>query len=202
MFNFLESLNHKLAILSGLAAAMSLLIPKVRGWLVSFFRSAKLFFSTHSILEEIRADLKYVKAEVSLNGGGSIKDSHARLERALNRQESFRKHDFWTKSKPAMELNENGHVLLVSQSLCELLGVSTPEELSRRSWARFIHSDEVDDFLKSFVGAAENNSSFRYEAKLIDIRRREIGTWEFRAHPIEPSVDGKKHYSGYWVQVE
>lgn len=201
MFDFLESLNHKFAIIASIACSLGLLIPKVRTGLASFIRSSRLFFSTHSILEEIRADIKYVKAEVTVNGGGSIKDSHARLELALNRQESFRRHDFWTKNRPSMEMNENGHVMLVSQALCELLGISAPEELYRRSWARFLHSDDVEDFLKSFIETASNNSAFRYEVRLHDSHRRDIGSWEFRAQPIEPSVGGVKLYSGYWVEV-
>jgi len=202
MFEFLESLNHKFAILTGLAVSISLLVPKVRQGIIGFYRGARMFFTAPAILDEMARDLKYVKGQVSLNGGSSLKDATVRLEMAFARQDSFRRHDFWTKGRPAMEMDGKGHVTLVSEALCQLLQVSAPEELYRRSWLRFMHSSQVDGFLEAFVETASNNSAFRYEATLHDSARRDIGQWEFRANPIEPEVAGAQLYSGHWVMVE
>ena len=200
--NLLDFLSHRLGQLATIAAALALLIPRVRSAVLSFFRGIVLFGRAPWIIAEIQRDIAFVKSQVVNNGGSTMRDAVTRVEWSVNRLQSFRRHDFWVKARPAMEMDGDGRVMLVSEAACHLFGVSNPDDLCRRSWLQYIDRESVGEFLDGLLDAARNESAFRMEVGLVASDRVDLGQWEFRALPIVGDAPGTKSFTGLWVPVD
>lgn len=204
-------LNENLAVFAGIVVSLGAIfaVPPLRRLVLAAWGAIKGYATGPLLLKEmvaevrsIREDVSTVKREVQVNGGGSMKDSLARLELGQARSENFRQHDFWTQGRPAMELDGHGQVNLVSEAMVRLFHVSTPEDLYRRSWLRFLDGEDVTDFIESFVRTAKSDSRFRFAIRIRGNANEDRGEWEFRAQPIKPDIGGEKLYSGHWVPID
>jgi len=208
---WLTELNDHLTVITGIIAALTLLIPQVRMWAIKGPKSIWfLIRAPFIILEKVTAiektsasnadRLTKMEYELRTNGGASTKDVLLRLA-------AYRDHDFWRTPRPSLEMDSTAGVHLVSQAFCELVRVSSPNDLYRRSWLRFIKCESIDDLLAAFAATAESNSSFRYEVRIITsgglaghgVNR---GKWELRLEPITPGRDGKPFYCGYFSPID
>ena len=213
IFGALQETNGILAIMTGIAFSLTFLIPKVRKgakaafcWFVGMARVPRIVNELRGEVPQgsimrLQQDVGDVKNEVMLNGGKSMKDVVNRLEAAAKKQDAFRRHEFWARLEPSMELNGDGHAVLVSRQLCRLLGVVDPEDLYRRNWIRFIKGDDAKEFMQTFVETAKHESSFRFCTRLLNSHREDLGQWEYRADPISHSTSGSCLYSGMWEKV-
>lgn len=206
--SFIHSLHDNLEVIAGIVGSLGVIlgVPFLRRFAsaiaLGLWRNLTVGSQFAAFREErVRAEeaillrLKNIEREVQYNGGGSMKDYQLR-------QESYRRHDFWTQARPAMELDGEGHVNLVSEAACRLFHVSTPEDLYRRSWLRFLDSGEVDEFLDTYKDTASNDSLFRWAIQVVNNEGVSQGKWEFRAGRIAPDVGGRKLYSGHWAPVD
>lgn len=197
----IKELHEHLGLLAGIFASLTLMIPKIRKILSAVISGLWIMIRAPWLLIEIQKDVRFVKSQVVQNGGSSLKDATARLEYAVRRQESFRRHEFWTKGRPAMEMDSEGFVLIVSEATCHLFGVSDPQNLYRRSWVQHIDQERMSDFLDSLIDAAKSESGFRMSIDLYSRDRTLLGLWEFRACPINGEVATQKCFSGHWSPV-
>lgn len=198
-------------LISILIAAAPLLFPQVRAllmqgwkWLASFFPGNKLVLDE---IAKLAKSVQEVKYQVQTNDGGSLKDSVLRTEKKLaqvignqTRFESYRQHDFWTRSRPGMEMDANGKVSLASEAACRLFRVSDPEELFSHSWLRFLDSHHVGTFMQTFRDTAASSSIFRFGIIIRAHDGESRGEWEFKATPIDH--EEPKRYSGFFAPVD
>jgi hypothetical protein len=198
----IKAIAEHFGAITTIVGGLCLLIPKVRYFFGMLLRGFWIMLRAPWLLIEIEKDVKFLKSQVVRNGGGSLKDSNLRLEYAAERQESFRRHDFWTKGRPSMEMDSHAHVSLVSEAACHLFGVANPEALFRLSWAQYIDQQDVAEFLDALIQAIQGESGFRRAINLYSRDRVDLGEWEFRAGPIKGAIPGEKSFSGHWVPVD
>lgn len=194
-----------------LIAAAPFLFPAVRRllargwrWLIRFFPGNKQVIVE---IEKLAKTVQEVKYQVQTNDGGSLKDSVLRTESALKqvisnqvRFESYRLHDFWTRSRAGLEMDATGKVTLASQAACRLFKVSDPDELANHSWLRFLDPHHVGTFMQTFRETADSNSIFRFTILIRAAEGEDRGEWEFNATPID--FEEPKRYSGYFTPVD
>ncbi len=132
--------------------------------------------------------LEIVEKEMKFNDGRTIKDMLFLIF-------SYRRHDFWRLGRPAMEMDGDGQVTLVSEAMCLLFGVVTPDDLKRRSWLRYVDSDEVDGILRACLETVLRQSEFSYTMELRSHHGESRGQWELRGSPITPESAKTKIYS-------
>jgi PAS domain-containing protein len=201
----LQSLHDQLALTAGIVGALGVLfatVPVLRRLVVRAAGIIKGYVTGPLVLQQLFREVMAVKAEVMYNGGGSMKDIVAGLRSAQQRQENYRRQDFWSQGRPALELDGDGHVNLSSEAMLRLFHVSSPEDLHRRSWLRFLDSEEVDEFLSAFISTARADSMFRFEIGIRGSQGEDRGRWVFRAVPIKPDIGGTKLYSGHWAPID
>lgn len=204
---FLESLNNHLALLVAISGALVILVPRVRKAVVWCLRwvggnlGGKKLDRILALAETNRAEIKDTRAEISevrrqfeFNGGSTMFDM---LHVVVRRQNQ----GFWRSLRPAIEMDENAMVELVSESLCNLIGVHDPQELRDRNWLRFVESGRVDDFLRAFADTTDFRSSFAFDMDLRSYSGVPLGRWELRLAPVSHPTARRKLYEGYFRPV-
>lgn len=134
--------------------------------------------------------LELIEKEMRFNGGKTIKDM---LVLIFN----YRRHDYWRIGRPAMELDGNAQVMLVSGAACKLFGVVNPDELKRRSWLRFVESSIVDSFLAAYQDTVKYRSEFTWTFGVHALSGEYRGQWEMRASPITAEGAETSIYSAF-----
>ena len=206
IFTYLKPVSDNIEAATVIGGALAMVFRTTRRFVLGapaaiwkFFRSPFIILEKVERIEdrqiEIASRLERVEKENQFNGGSSNKDM-------LTKQEAYRRHDFWTSGRPQMEMDGDAQVSLTSEALCRLFGVSTPDDVMRRSWLRFVDAAEVGDLLKVFKGAVETDSMFRYAANIYNSSGDCQGFWEIQAQQIMPSVHGKKLYYGTMAPLD
>lgn len=201
LFIFIET--HPVLI-SLFAGACPLLIPQVRRIFVRFWRWLRGDHQKQAVIDKLDyvvqaldrngIRLEGIEKEIKFNGGKSIKDMLFLLFR-------YREHDFWRIGIPAFELDGDAQMILVSEAACRLFGVSSQEELKRRSWLRFIGhvgadgTGSVDDFLSAYHNTVQFQSEFLISLRITTAAGKSCGEWELRGSPISQENATTKIYS-------
>lgn len=192
---FIKTLQEHLAVFAGISGSLTLLFPKVRKFLWAFGKAlwfmAKAPFFISDQLEHIGDRLKRIEEENEYNGGSRVKDMLSLLVNA-------RRHDLRTAPRPILELDGNGLVTFANEAACRLFRVYNPDDLARRSWLRWLDSEEVGDFIQSFREAAGTSSLFRFSIRIV-ANGIDRGLWEFRAFPIDSGKGTARVYSSEFV---
>jgi PAS domain-containing protein len=200
MKHALDLANEHITVLLAIATGLTLLIPKVRELIGILARRGRQWVGGNKLdilLEtsaRVESRLIAIEKELNFNGGRSSKDMLFLLAK-------YREHDFWRIGRPAIEMDETAQVNLVSEAACRLFCVNNPQDLYRRSWLRFIASDQVDEFLRAYEQTANYASHFVYRLHIHCQEGHDRGEWELRASPISPEDSSRKLYSGYLSPV-
>jgi PAS domain-containing protein len=207
----LELLEKSPVTVGAIVALTPLLLPRVRALVAaSGQKLLKPFRNQDTLMVEVglvRKMVESIQYQVQTNNGGSLKDvvirtelGQQKLAQGLAKLESYRMHDFWTRTRAGMEIDAAGHVILASEATCKLFGVSDPDELMHLSWVRFLDPHHVDVFLRTFRETAASGSIFRFAIRIRDNSNVDRGEWEFRATPIGNSEP--RLYSGLFAPFD
>jgi len=189
--------------ISALGVFLPLLFPQVRGFLKIAWRrvgAGKRTFEAKidKILTEVAAvkgEVSEIKVEVQFSNDTSTKQEVALLK---NRSHL----DFWTKTKPSIEMDGSAQVLHVSETLCRLMGVWTPADLYLRNWLRCVESGRVDDFLSSFIETVKFKSDFDFVFKIQTKDGIDQGQWKLIMSDVTPTGYSKTIYSGHFRPID
>lgn len=194
-------LDDHLKLILTVAAVLSLLVPKVRrivrwvcSWIGKRLGGAKL--DEILLLTRQNADkVAFIENELLFNGGSTLRDM---VHITVSRQNQ----QFWRSLRPSIEMDGDAMVRMVSESLCNLIGVHDPQEFRDRNWLRFVQNGVVDDFLRSFSETAALGSSFSFDFQLRTFSGKQIGRWELRLVQVAKMHGGKAVYEGFFRPVD
>lgn len=190
---FLET--HPTTI-SALCVFIPLLFPQVRRFIRAVWeRLGARTRAFETKLDKILTDVSEIKTEVQFSNDTSTKQEVALLRR--------RSHlDFWTKTKPSIEMDGSAQVLHVSETLCRLMGVYSPSDLYLRNWLRCVESSRVDDFLSAFIETVKFKSDFDFVFKIQTKDGVDQGQWKLMMSDVTPPGYSKMIYSGYFRPLD
>lgn len=221
--DILTLVQQRLGTVSAIVGTLLILVPNVRKGLKDAFLWLRSFGKTHQnqalmieqnqqllagmaaikgtldahegIFAENSTRLATIEKEMKFNGGRTIKDM-------LFLNFNYRRYDFRRLSYPALELDGDAQVMLVSDMTCRLFGVTNPEDIKRRSWLSFIDKVPVDDFLSAYQQAVRFQSEFNWVLSIRTGAGEMRGQWELRASPISETNAVNKIYSSVLTPVD
>lgn len=175
-----------------IAALLSLAFPQIRRALGRFFMWAS---SGRKLLQEVATDVKAIKEEVRFGN-----DTSTKQEVALLKKRQYR--EFWTATKPSIEMDGDAQVLHVSETLCRLMGVWTPADLHLRNWLRCVEAGRVDEFLTAFVETVRFKSDFDFVFAIQTKAGTPQGMWKLIMADVTPPGYSKTIYSGFFKPLD
>lgn len=180
------------AIATPIAALVSLAFPQIRRMLK---RATAWTFSGRTLLREVATDVKQIKEEVRFSNDTSTKQEVALLKR-------LRHLDFWRAPRPCIEMDGDAQVLHVSETLCKLMGVYTPNDLYLRNWLRCVEAGRVDEFLSAFIETVRFKSDFDFVFTIQTKSGENRGQWKLIMADVSPSGYSKTIYSGFFKPLD
>lgn len=174
------------------AALLALLFPKVR---LGMRKSVSWLFSNRRLLREVATDVKAIKQEVQFSN-----DTSTKQEVALLKKRQFL--DFWRSARPSIEMDGDAQVLHVSETLCRLMGVYTPDDLHLRNWLRCVEAGRVDEFLSAFIETVKFKSDFDFVFVIQTKNGENHGTWKLIMADVTPPGYSSTIYSGFFKPLD
>jgi PAS domain S-box-containing protein len=96
----------------------------------------------------------------------------------------------------------NGCFDYFNARLCDFTGFG-PEQLSQlRSWAPFIHPDDLTPCLDAWTTSVTNGKEYRVEFRLLDRRTQRFGWYLGRALPVRDAGGEVVKWFGTWTDIE
>ncbi len=197
-----------------LLAALSLLLKRVRAWVMIFLKGLFVWFlfpfKSQDIRLEILTEIGGIKKElekntqisqktakdvdalkeiIGYNGGSGLMDIVGYIEGLQNS-------DFWHRHIPAFICDGEGRNLEVTYPYCSLLGVSTKSDLSGISWKSYTETTKSSNYLSEFRDAASRGESFRGKIEFFDIHSDSLGYWVIVMNMISTKKAKTKRYFG------
>jgi PAS domain-containing protein len=130
--------------------------------------------------DELRAGQKRIEAELSTNGGKSLKDTIDRIDRKTEHLQARARHQDNHSSKPTFELDAYGGLTFANAALCEMLSVDE-EDLLFRNWFSRVIADQRQSVMQEVRDAVENKMPF--ESVIRFNGKQGIVTMQFIAQP-------------------
>lgn len=180
------------AIGTSVLAVISIFVPPLRRIAI---KSSAWLFSSRLLLREVASDVKLIKQEVQFSNDTSTKQEVALLKR--------RQHlDFWRAPRPSIEMDGDAQVLHVSETLCKLMGVYTPNDLYLRNWLRCVEAGRVDEFLSAFIETVKFKSDFDFVFSIQTKNGENQGQWKLIMADVTPAGYSKTIYSGFFKPLD
>lgn len=105
--------------------------------------------------DSVVASQKRIEAELSTNGGKSLKDTVNRIDRKTEHLQARARHQDNRSSKPIFELDAGGGLTFANAALCQMLGLEE-EDLMFRNWISRVVADQRQGILREIKDAVEN----------------------------------------------
>jgi len=170
--------------------------------LIKYFKSINILvketdlFSTKEIkssIDSINKDLLIIKAEVTPNGGNSLKDTINQIKLMIKIQEFRQFND--SKEELRWESDSHGRFIKTSEGLRKLWGCST-EEMIGFGWQSKIHPDDREKIHSGWIYANENNIPWNAKYRIVN---KETGiTYNVLSTGIY-LLDGNNEKIIYWL---
>jgi hypothetical protein len=193
---FYEILELVLPILGGIAAVIGVMWKKGVKPLIEWVRKT---LETH---DEMVKTVKFIKSEVSTNGGNSIKDRvNALYEtcRAMKHKQDIaeeRSHASLHYFDSALfETNSDGHLVWANETFYELTALigDSGASMSGFDWVAFVHEDERTSFLEEFSSCINMNRKFERVTKTIKNRMIKMTGFPYKI--------GDDEFEGFLIHI-
>jgi PAS domain S-box-containing protein len=105
--------------------------------------------------DEVISSQKRIEAELSTNGGKSLKDTVNRIDRKTEHLQARARHQDNHSVRPIFELDASGGLTFANAALCETLGVDE-EDLMFRNWVSRVVPEQRQSILREIADAVDN----------------------------------------------
>lgn len=155
-------------------------------WLKVIIPILKLINSHENTVKTIA----YIKAELTTNGGNSIKDTVIDLRKICGRIETRQK-IIEQRTRAALhytdailfETDKDGRVTWTNANFCKFF--STNQTLEGYDWLTFISEDEREEVFQEFNSCLNMNRKFNHTAQTIDGREIRMSGYPYKITEIE-----------------
>ena len=166
-----ENLPLILGTLGAVLAFFGVKKAAVRRWVLDLFSNDRANRS-----QRIEDDLKALIGSVGeIDGAIKILTERDNLR--------FRFYRF-----PAFECSQDGKKLRVSDAYLELLGLVRCDSVASIECSQFVHSDDLDGYLRAFAHAVELKTDFGYSIRMVNADREPIGKWYVKCKRMTDTV--------------
>ncbi len=168
----------------------------ISGSLLSFFailwhkflRPVTKFIDKHDQLAE---SVEAIRKEITINGGGSLKDQVVGLHSTCNRIESRQK-IIEQRTKAALhyspyalfETDQKGRLTWTNEPFFKLTG-QTLSDIKGFDWLTYIDEDEREDFFSEFKSCIDMNRKFSKDVKTSDGQEVRMTGYPYRLNDQE-----------------
>ena len=155
------------------------ILVTILGSLLTFFgliwrkvaKPAIAFIDKH---EDLAESVEIIKTEITVNGGGSLKDVVCKLGNTCDRMENRQKiieqrtrASLHYSTTALIETDRKGRVVWTNEPFHEMTG-QTLSDMRGFDWINYVQEDERDEFLVEFNSCIEMNRKFSKEIKTSD----------------------------------
>lgn len=111
------------------------------------------------LIQAVHDKTDRIEAELSFNGGGSIKDAIFRIETRLDELTETQKISLNLQNVSYWISNEKGECTYASPALCKLIG-RTEDEIKGNNWAAWLVKEDKERIYDSWMFSVEEKSPF------------------------------------------
>lgn len=156
LFKYLVEHAETIAQVIGLAGAIG----------IAYKYAKKLFYKIRALLHTIES-MQKIAYELSPNGGSSLKDAIARIEKRQIRTEQREKAVLSESFLPMFEADADGHCIWINRAYRTLVGRNN-DELLGQGWENILHSDDQERVLQEWKRAVDGKRDFESEYRILN----------------------------------
>ena len=149
---------------------------------VSALKAPYRFFKEQS---QSARDSAIIRKEVTLNGGGSLKDAVIRIEMRISVTEQEQRAVDSDAQHAIFRSDETGRCFWVNPAYCKLVDRQL-SEITGNGWESYIHWEDREHILTEWHKAVIGEREFEMQYRLNDNRAVNV-----KAHPLRHPLTGK-----------